>query len=98
SDQLRTFCRETGKVLFGRPILPRSPNDSSRQASTTVAYGSLVLLTDTAFITKRIITMVNCVAGDKDLKSLGEEVDIAQPIERDPCDGVEVALRCPNSS
>ena len=92
-DQLKNSCMEVGKELFGYPVVLRSPNDNSMQASTTVANGSLLLLMDKAFITKRITTRGYCIAWDKPLGRISGKVDSIQPIEKSPFNDFDEALQ-----
>ncbi|KIW70035.1 hypothetical protein PV04_02346 [Phialophora macrospora] len=89
TQQIKTFCSDEGRAVLGRPISVSVPNSSS---STAVASGSLLLLMDKAFITKRIITRGYCMAWDKDIRLLQNGVDDVQPVARDPHDGVMSAL------
>ncbi|OCT49740.1 hypothetical protein CLCR_06805 [Cladophialophora carrionii] len=93
TDQIRAFCSDEGEAVFGRPISVRVPNDAQSLSSTTVASGSLLLLIDKAFITKRIITRGYCMAWDKDIALMRNGIDDIQPVHRDPHDGVISALR-----
>jgi hypothetical protein len=93
TDQITAFCSDEGEELLGRPISVRVPNDAQRSSSsTTVASGSLLLLIDKAFITKRVITRGYCMAWDKLTTELTTGVVDGQSVARDPHDGKKSAL------
>jgi hypothetical protein len=93
TEQIRAFCSDEGEAVLGRPISVRVPNDAQSSPSTTVASGSLLLLMDKAFITKRIITRGYCMAWDKAIASIRRGVDDVQPVAEDLHDGKKRALK-----
>ncbi|KIX07770.1 uncharacterized protein Z518_02424 [Rhinocladiella mackenziei CBS 650.93] len=92
-DQISSACEKDAQPLAGYPIPVRSPSDATAPFSTTVAFGSLLLLTDKTFIKERVVSRGYCVAWDKEVRDLDRGLYPEEPVVRDPHDGVQRVLK-----
>lgn len=84
---LTGLCQTTGQFICGYPIPVRMPNDPTASSSTSVSFGSLLLLADKAFVSERIIRRGYCFAWDNPVAVLTQPLDPQQPTLIDPHEG-----------
>lgn len=87
-NRIRLTYESTEDSAAGYPIPVAAPHERATSSSSTVAYGSLLLLADKAFINERIIRRGFCVAWDKDKSEIPGRRYPAHRVFRDPHDNV----------